>query len=52
MPDILPIRLHRPAASCFLKAESWNLNHLLLISFRLARARRAPAPAKTPAFSA
>jgi hypothetical protein len=45
-----PTRLIRPALCCFLKAESRNLNHLILIRFRLALATRAGAsPREAPA---
>jgi hypothetical protein len=37
----LPIRLRPPATSCFPEAESRDLNHLVLIRFRPARATRA-----------
>jgi hypothetical protein len=39
MPEIVVDCLIRPATSCFLEDESNNINHLVLISLRLARAR-------------
>ena len=51
----LPIRLTRPrpALCCFPKVESRNLNHLVLIPFRLARATRAGgSPREAPATQA
>ena len=36
----MPIRFSRPALCCFPKEESRNLNHLVLIPFRLARDAR------------
>src|SRR5712691_8137085 len=36
----LPIRLRRPVIACFPDPEPRNLNYLVLIPFRLARARR------------
>jgi hypothetical protein len=55
MPEIVADCLIRPATSCFSEEESNNINHLVLISFRLARAGRrvpSPAPAKTLGFCA
>jgi hypothetical protein len=39
MPDIVADPPLPPALTCFSKPEIGNLNHLVLISFRLARDR-------------
>ena len=40
MPEIVADCLIRPAISCFSEEEFNNINHLVLMFFRLARAGR------------
>jgi hypothetical protein len=46
MPEIAAASLLPAALCCFLESGSKNLNHLVLISLRLARATRASPIAK------